>query len=85
MNAGSINSAFEEFGEITDININATEGSAYIGFEAADSAERAVEETNGTEIFGGLLNVVLTFSNDHRPPATFAKKQATVIHGKYNY
>ena len=59
INVGKLNGAFEEFGNIVDISIN-KEGFAYVEFEKDEEAARAVEETNGTEIFGGFLEVELT-------------------------
>lgn len=79
VNVGKLNGAFEEFGNIVDISIN-KEGYAYIEFEREEEAARAVEETNGTEIFGGFLEVEITsYKGNDLPPS---KKKDKLLESK---
>jgi len=50
-----------------DISVN-KEGFAFVEFEQDGEAARAVEETNGTEIFGGFLEVEITAHKGNHLP-----------------
>ena len=59
-------------------------GFAYVEFERDEEAARAVEETNGTEIFGGFLEVEITAhkGNDLPPVKKYGKLKERVAESK---
>lgn len=68
INIGTLNGAFEEFGSIVDISVGKEGGYAFIEYETDEAAQRAIEETNGTEIFGGFLEVEITSHKGNDQP-----------------
>jgi len=56
-----VRSVYEKFGNVTDVWIaHNPPGFAFVEFETEDMANKAVEETNGTELFGGEVKVQIT-------------------------
>ena len=56
-----VRGVYEKFGTVTDVWIaHNPPGFAFVEFDSEDSANKAVEETNGTELFGGKVRVQIT-------------------------
>ena len=61
MEKEDVRGVYEKFGTVTDVWIaHNPPGFAFVEFDSEDSANKAVEETNGTELFGGKVRVQIT-------------------------
>jgi len=56
-----VRGVFEKFGNVTDVWIaHNPPGFAFVEFDSEKAANKAVEETNGSELFGGNVRVQIT-------------------------
>ena len=56
-----VRAVYEKFGNVTDVWIaHNPPGFAFVEFDTEEAANKAVEETNGTELFGGNVRVQIT-------------------------
>ena len=52
---------YEKFGNVTDVWIaHNPPGFAFVEFDTEEAANKAVEDTNDTELFGGSVRVQIT-------------------------